>query len=129
MEENREQNNELTPEERRLANLKPFEKGKSGNPNGRPAGSLNYATKMRQAIEALAKAKDMTPEELEEMIYRTGLRKALSGDYNFYRDFMDRGHGKPVQPTDITSQGQIMQGVVVLPAKEQDDGDTLEAST
>lgn len=101
-------------------NLKPFKKGESGNPNGRPKGSLNYSTKMRLALEALAKSQDKTPEEVEEMIYRTGLRQALQGDWKFYEDYMNRLHGKPIQPTDITTDGQALQGVVVLPPKEQD---------
>lgn len=104
-------------------NLIPIKKGERLNPNGRPKGSLNYATKMRRAIEAVAKAQDKTPEEIEEMIYKTGLRQAMKGDYNFYRDYQDRFHGKPVQPTDITTQGEAMQGVVILPPKEADEDD------
>lgn len=116
--ENSDKNND-----KRLDNLKPFKKGESGNPNGRPKGSLNYATKMRKAIELIAESQHSTPEEIEELIYRTGIKEALKGDYQFYRDYMDRNHGRPVQPTDITTQGQAMQGVVILPAKEEADSE------
>lgn len=95
-----------------------FKKGESGNPNGRPKGALNYATKMRKALEAIAESQDKSPEEIEELIYRTGLKKALSGDWKFYEDFMNRLHGKPIQPTDITSNGETIEGVVILPPKE-----------
>jgi hypothetical protein len=98
--------------------LIPFSKGESGNPNGRPKGSLNYSTKMKRAIEALAMSRDITPEAVEELIYKTGLTKALNGDWKFYEDFMNREHGKPIQPTDITSNGETIEGVVVLPIRE-----------
>ena len=77
---------------------KPFEEGKSGNPNGRPKGQRNYATIYRAALLNIAKANDKTPEEIEEMLEVTGLKKALKGDFAFWKDVRDRIHGKPVQP-------------------------------
>jgi len=121
MSENSEENKELTPKERRLANLKPFKKGESGNPNGRPQGSLNYKTKMRLAIESVAEEQNLSPEEIEAMVYRVGLKQALKGDWKFYEDYMNRQHNKPVQPSDITSNGETIEGVVILPPKEIDD--------
>lgn len=41
---------EMTPEERRLANLKPYKKGQSGNPAGRPKGVKNWSTVIQQLL-------------------------------------------------------------------------------
>lgn len=42
----------------KLDNLKPFEQGESGNPNGRPKGSRNRSTIARLWLETTQKAKN-----------------------------------------------------------------------
>lgn len=74
-----------------------WQKGQSGNPSGRPKGHRNYATIYREALKRLAKEKNLTPEQIEEVILKSGLDKAMKGDYNFYRDTFDRLHGKAPQ--------------------------------
>ena len=97
---------------------KPFRKGKSGNPKGRPLGQRDYATIYKEALRKLAEAKDMTPEELEDFLHQSGLANAFK-DFRFYKDTLDRLHGKPIEKTDLTSGGEkIEAGVVVLPAIE-----------
>ena len=88
----------VTGTDKKKQNLKPFKKGESGNPNGRPKGQRNYATIYREALKKIAEANDKTPEEIEEMMHQVGLNKALKGDYAFYRDINDRLHGKAPQP-------------------------------
>lgn len=81
------------------AGLIPWKEGDpSPNPSGRPKGQRNYATIYRAALLNIAKANDKTPEEIEEMLEVTGLKKALKGDFAFWKDVRDRIHGKPVQP-------------------------------
>lgn len=41
---------ERTPEERKLANLHPFEPGKSGNPAGRKKGTLDWSTRIKHTL-------------------------------------------------------------------------------
>ena len=90
-----------------LANLKePWQPGQSGNPNGRPKGQRNYATIYREALEKLAAAKNVSPEELEELIEQAGLNKALEGDYKFFQDIRDRIHGKPKQAIEHSGTGE-----------------------
>ena len=101
--------------QKRLANLKPWKKGECPNINGRPNGQRNYVTIYREALKKIGEAKNLTPEEVEDLLYSSGLSKALKGDYNFFRDTLDRLHGKPMQrtETDITSAGEKLENPIV----------------
>ena len=82
-----------------------FVDGHSGGP-GRPKGSLSFATKFREAIEKLAEINALSGDELELQIVQMAIKKARDGDYQFYRDVMDRVYGKPMQHLDHTSEGR-----------------------
>lgn len=88
------ENKSKTGIEKRMENLTP------GGP-GRPKGSRNFKTIQWEALKKIAEARDTTPEEIEEMINEVGLLKAMKGDYNFYRDYMDRNHGKVPDTTNL----------------------------
>lgn len=68
------------------------------NPNGRPKGALNFATKWKIFIEKVAEETGKTPEQIDEQLYRVAYNAATDGDYNFYRDIQDRVFGKAAQP-------------------------------
>lgn len=78
-----------------------FIEGVSGNPNGRPKGSVSFATKFYKVIDKLAKQNDLTPDEIEEQLILVGYKKAKDGDYQFYRDLHDRIHGKAPQTINV----------------------------
>lgn len=83
-------------------NLIPFEKGKSGNPNGRPKGSRNRSTIVRQWLEVKETIKNPITQEMEELeqvdIITLGLiKKARKGDVQAFRELMDSGFGKILQ--------------------------------
>jgi len=67
-----------------------------GNP-GRPKGSVGYGTMMNEAIKEYAKLNNIPESEIRKKLYMVGIAGALSKDYQFYKDFMDRTHGKPKQ--------------------------------
>ncbi len=83
-----------------------FQKGVSGNPAGKPKGTESFATKWYRMVEKIADSNHITPDQVEEELLKVGYKRAKDGDYSFYRDVMDRIHGKPEQKTDITSGGQ-----------------------
>ncbi len=99
-------------------NLIPIKKGERLNPNGRPKGQRNYATIYREALIKLGELNNKTPDELEDEIISKGILNARSGDYAFYKDILDRLHGKAAQVVDVTSDGEKIQSVVYLPAKK-----------
>lgn len=84
-------------------NLKPkWDKGESGNPNGRPKGSKNRSTIARQWLEVNQNLKNpitgvnetMSQEDLMTLAL---IKKARDGDVNAYKALMDSGYGAPVQ--------------------------------
>jgi len=104
-------------------NIEPhkFQKGESGNPNGRPKGVRNRSTLVREWLEVKQKAKNPITgqtEDLEQQDLMTLalIKKAREGDVQAYRELMDSAHGKIEQKTDITSQGQKVFQVSILDA-------------
>ena len=91
----------------REKNLKPFKKGQSGNPNGRPKGQRNYKTIYREALIKLAELNDIDPDSLETEMLMNAIKKARAGDIAFFRDTMDRLHGKAEQQINADIDGEI----------------------
>ena len=98
---------------------KPFEKGETGNPNGRPLGQRNYATIYREALIKLAEMNGMEPEQMETDILLKGLASARKGDYRFWKDVHDRLHGQPKQKIEEQSD------VTVTYKWDDNNNDTL----
>jgi hypothetical protein len=91
----------------RLDNLKPFEKGESGNPNGRPKGAKGRATIARYWLEINQKLKNPitgTEETMsqEDLMTLALIKKAREGDVAAYRALMDSGYGSPIQQIEQT---------------------------
>lgn len=87
--------NNVRPQNKNLR--PPMKKGETLNPNGRPKGQRNYATIYREALIKLAALNDITPEAIEDDMIKMAVTKARKGDPIFYKDVMDRIHGKPAQ--------------------------------
>jgi len=79
-------------EDKRLDNLKPFEKGKSGNPKGRPKGIKNWSTVIQQLladetlIDKVVKTKpsywnDLPNPNAANAIVVAMMINAMSGDH------------------------------------------------
>ena len=88
-------------------NLRYWQKGESGNPNGRPKGSKNRSTIAKKWLQVIQEAKNpltLESEELsqEDLITLALLKKAANGDVNAYKALMDSGYGSPVQQVEQT---------------------------
>ena len=91
----------------KLENLKKFEKGESGNPNGRPKGSRNRSTIARQWLEVNQNLKNPLTGESENMSQEdlmtlALIKKAREGDVSAYKALMDSGYGAPLQQVEQT---------------------------
>lgn len=88
-----------------------WEPGQSGNPAGRPPGARNFTTKVREALEKIAEGKDYT---YEEAFIKSILKKGIvDGDASTQRLIWNYLDGMPQQKTDITTNGESLQPVLV----------------
>ena len=84
-------------------NLKPaWQKGESGNPNGRPKGAKNRSTIARHWLEVNQKLKnpitgDSETMSQEDLMTLALIKKAREGDVTAYKALMDSGYGAPLQ--------------------------------
>jgi hypothetical protein len=86
-------------------NLKPFKKGEVSNPNGRPKGSKNRSTIVKELLEFASSQKNVLTGEQETLTQEQAitlamLLKANKGDVNAYKALMDSCYGAPKQTTD-----------------------------
>lgn len=102
MEENGEKNS-VRPQNK---NLKPFSKGENGGAH-RPLGTRNFETIYRAALEKLAKENNKTPEELEDEMLAMGIVQSRKGQYQFYKDMLDRLHGQATQKVNLSGNINI----------------------
>lgn len=85
-------------------NLKPFKKGESGNPNGRPKGSISLETRVKRLLEE----PDKLPKAIQQMIGNiceegtapidalliAAYMNGLQGDTKAMQIVLERGWGK-----------------------------------
>ena len=87
--------------------LIPFKKGVSGNPNGRPKGTLNRSTIAKRWLEVLSEeeVEDGVVKWLsnEEAITLALIQKARKGDVNAYKALMDSAYGTAKDTLDLNS--------------------------
>lgn len=81
-------------------NLRPFPKGRSGNPRGRP----KLPDLKKVVAKVLAEEKDGTIAL--EAILKALRAKATRGDTAAASQLLDRAYGKPKQQIDATSDGK-----------------------
>jgi hypothetical protein len=98
-------------QDKRKLNPNLFKPGQSGNPNGRPKGALNFATKWMNFIEKVAEQNEKTPNEIDEEMLRVVYNKIIEGDHRFWKDIMDRVHGQAKQTIEHEDIGEREQKV------------------
>jgi hypothetical protein len=108
--------------------LKPFDKGESGNPNGRPKGSKNRSTIARHWLQVNQNLKNpLTGENetmsQEDLMTLALIKKAREGDVNAYKALMDSGYGAPVQQIEQTNTDIDLSGLTTDELKELLKGD------
>lgn len=82
------------------------------NPAGRPVGADGFKTIFEKALKQVAALNKIDPDDLYAQIIAKGIAQARSGDYRFYKDLLDRLHGKSKDTSaiDLTTGGMPIQG-------------------
>lgn len=101
---------------------------------GRPKGKLNFDTRVNMAIEVLAlkyvkehneknpgKKIKLEDVDIEGNLFSKYLELAGNGDTKILVDFLDRRHGKAMQPVQVSGQGGGPIGVALLDAEAEYD--------
>jgi len=98
-----------------IPNSKPFKKGQSGNPNGRPK-KLPELDKLLANVLGEENANGITAAEAILMALRA---KATKGDIRAAEVLLDRGYGKAKQSidlnADVTSRFTMINDIAPLP--------------
>jgi len=89
-------------------NLIPYEKGQSGNPNGRPKGSKNRSTIAKKWLQVEQDLKnpltgDNEVMSQEDLMTLALIKKARTGDATAYQKLLDSAYGAPVQQVEQTN--------------------------
>jgi hypothetical protein len=79
--------------------------GQSGNPNGRPKGTRNYATIMREAFRKVGETKGITADDIEIELIKSAYKHAMAGNYRFFAYITSSLYGPiPKTPPTFTEQ-------------------------
>jgi len=93
--------------------LIPYKKGQSGNPAGRPKGTKNRSTIVKEILSILVKGENpMTGEQEwlsnEYRMTASVLLKAIEkGDVNAYNSIMDSAYGKSKDTVDLNTSETV----------------------
>ncbi len=86
--------------------MKPWPKGVSGNPGGRPKGT-SVSTLIRKLLEKIEPHSKKTYKELmAEAIVKGGIKKAIAGDGRLAEIVLERTEGKVKQMIDASLSGE-----------------------
>ena len=85
---------------------RPFKKGQSGNPNGKPKGTKSFSTLFDEVIKKIAKEEKISPNSAEMALFEKAYSEAKKGNFNYFKDIMDRRFGQAVKPVDLTTGGE-----------------------
>lgn len=89
-----------------------YKKGQTGNPNGRPSIVNNIKNYIREALSEKIPGSDTTKLEVltQKLLYMAG-----KGNMKALELVMAYGYGKPQQNVDVTTNGESMQSVLIVP--------------
>lgn len=88
-------------------NLTPFKPGESGNPAGRPKGTKNMSTILREMLELDIEVDGVKITQKDAIIKKL-IQKSTAGELGAIQEIFDRTEGKPKQ--DI--KHEIQRGVL-----------------
>lgn len=97
-----------------------FPKGVSGNPNGRPKGSLNSKTILEKLLAGEEVIKDKNGNVVytmsrEEYMHLQQIKQAMKGNTRAYKEILDRTEGAVKKEVELSGEVSTPQVTVYLP--------------
>lgn len=89
----------------------PWTKGESGNPKGRPKGSRNRKTIIKEILES--DSLDGSGMQIVDQITHALVKRALEGNVSAFRELMDSAYGKVADKAEQSITYQRMGDIVV----------------
>jgi len=100
----------------------PIKKGETRNPGGRPKMPWTFMGLYRKELEKLLTIKGSNKKvKAKHAMAARIVRMAIEGDINAIKEIANRIEGFPKQPTDLTSQGQKIEGLVTYMPKRKNE--------
>ena len=102
---------------------------KTGNPGGpgRPVGAKSFLTLFEEAVRKIAKEKNIKEMDVEIDLVIRAIAEARNGNFNFYKDIIDRVHGKPKERIGFGVDGEGIEGVEIkIITKESQTNETTD---
>lgn len=93
-----------------------WKKGQSGNPAGRPEGSVSIVEGIKRKLLEIEPANKKT--YLELFLSKLFLKAIKDGNEQLMRDMINRVDGMPQQKTDLTSGGKELESLVIVKTKD-----------
>lgn len=83
-----------------------FQKGYDPRRNlkGKPVGIRNFSTDFDEAVEEIAKEEGITKSQARKTLLKRAYKEAKAGNYNFYKDIIDRDYGKAPDVIDVNAR-------------------------
>ena len=100
-------------------NLKPCKPGETANPNGRPKGSRNFKTVLREMLAGLDPDKDWGNPLAKQLIKLAfSIHTKDTDKLKALKEILDRLEGKPMQPIEQTDKKDIK---IIFPSDKLKD--------
>lgn len=88
-------------------NLKPFKPGESGNPAGRPKGTKNMSTILKEMLELEIEVDGVKITQKDAIIKKL-IQKSTAGELSAIQEIFDRTEGKAKQEI----KHEIQKGII-----------------
>lgn len=98
-----------------------FKPGQSGNPKGAPKRDWTWSGVLQKAVEQSTKDKKGKKHKVKELVAQSLLNQVYKGNVLAIKALMERMDGYPMQSTDLTSDGEKVEGVVVFRPEKNED--------
>jgi len=83
---------------------------------GRTQGSLDFNTIFEEAVKKISSKLNIKPDDVDVEVLTKGIVLALGGNYNFWKEIIERRYGKVKEVVEVSEVIKDEQGINIDPA-------------